>query len=140
MIDALKYYIEETTCNDEKAIRLVEGLIKEYNVGRQKQYLFLEIAKQFGIVFGDKENSRLFFETNSKIKTFFISDSDEDNDEEIGKWLFNHLFAKQIPCSVLDAVYPFMDFEAFAYSKYTKDFTYYQLENGKVALVKTDEL
>lgn len=136
MVDEFKEYIETTTCGDKKAIRLVEDLIKEYNVGIQEQYLFLEIAKQFAIVFSDKENSRLFFETNSKIKTFFISDSDEG----IGRLLFNHLFARQAPCSVLDAVYPFMDFKAFAYSIYTKDFTYYQLENGKIALVKTDEL
>ena len=136
MVDEFKEYIETTTCGDKKAIRLVEDLIKEYNVGIQEQYLFLEIAKQFAIVFGDKENSRFFFETNSKIKTFFISDSDE----KIGRLLFNHLFARQTPRSVLDAVYPFMDFKAFAYSIYTKDFTYYQLENGKIALVKTDEL
>lgn len=136
MIDELKYYIEETTCNDNEALKFVEEQLKEFRISEDVQYLFLEIAKQFAIVFSDKENSKFFFETNSKIKTFFIGNSDE----EIGRLLFSHLFAKQTPRSVLDAVYPFMDFEAFAYSTYTKDFTYYQLENGKIALVKTDEL
>lgn len=136
MIDELKYYIEETTCNDMEALKFVEEQLKEHCISEEVQYVLLEIAKQFAIVFGDKENSRFFFETNNKIKTFFIGNSDE----EIGRLLFNHLFARQTPCSVLDAVYPFMDFKAFAYSTYTKDFTYYQLENGKIALVKTDEL
>lgn len=136
MIDELKYYIEETTCNDNEALKFVEEQLKEFRISEDVQYLFLEIAKQFAIVFSDKENSRWFFETNSKIKTFIIG----DDDEELGRLLFNHLFARQTPCSVLDAVYPFMDFESFAHSSYTNGFAYYQLENGKVALVKTDEL
>lgn len=135
MIDALKYYIEETTCNDKKALKFVEEQLKEFHISEEIQYVLLEIAKQFGIVFSD--SARFFFENfDRNIHTILIG----EDDETLGELLFNDLYISKIPFDVLQDIKCFMDFESFTHSTCADGFTYYQLENGKVAFVKSDEL
>ena len=135
MVDALKDYIERTTCNDKKALKFVEKQLKEFRINEEIQYVLLEIAKQFGIVFSD--SARFFFENfDRNIHTIFI----EDDDESLGELLFNHLYISKIPSDVFQDIKPFVDFESFAHSTCADRFTHYYLENGKVAFVKSDEL
>jgi hypothetical protein len=135
MVDALKYYIEETTCNDKKALKFVEEQLKEFRISEEIQYVLLEIAKQFAIVFSD--SARFFFENfDRNIHTILIA----NDDETLGELLFNQLYISKIPFDVLQDIKCFMDFESFAHSTCADDFTYYNLENGKVAFVQSDEL
>jgi hypothetical protein len=135
MIDALKNYIEETTCNDKKALKFVEEQLKEFRISEEIQYVLLEIAKQFAIVFSD--SARWFFENfDRNIHTILIA----NDDETLGELLFNQLYISKIPFDVLQDIKCFMDFESFAHSTCADDFTYYNLENGKVAFVQSDEL
>jgi hypothetical protein len=135
MVDALKNYIEETTCNDKKALKFVEEQLKEFRISEEIQYVLLEIAKQFAIVFSD--SARWFFENfDRNIHTILIA----NDDETLGELLFNQLYISKIPFDVLQDIKCFMDFESFAHSTCADDFTYYNLENGKVAFVQSDEL
>lgn len=135
MVDALKDYIERTTCNDKKALKFVEKQLKEFRISEEIQYVLLEIAKQFGIIPSD--GARWFFENfDRNIHTIFIA----NDDETLGELLFNHLYISKIPFDVLQDIKCFMDFESFANSTCADGFTYYQLENGKVAFVQSDEL
>jgi hypothetical protein len=135
MVDALKHYIEETTCNDKKALKFVEEQLKEFRISEEIQYVLLEIAKQFAIVFSD--SARWFFENfDRNIHTILIA----NDDETLGELLFNQLYISKIPFDVLQDIKCFMDFESFAHSTCADDFTYYNLENGKVAFVQSDEL
>lgn len=135
MVDALKYYIERTTCNDKKALRFVEKQLKEFRISEEMQYVLLEIAKQFAIMFSD--SARFFFENfDRNIHTILIG----DDDESLGELLFSYLYRSKIPFDVIHDIKPFMDFESFSYSTCADGFTHYYLENGKVAFVKSDEL
>lgn len=135
MVDALKSYIEKTTCNDKKALKFVEGQLKVFCISEEKQYVLLEIAKQFAIVFND--SNKFFFENfDRNIHTILIG----NDDESLGELLFNYLYSSEIPFDVFKDIRYFMDFESFAHSTCADNFTYYNLENGKVAFVKSDEL
>lgn len=135
MVDALKYYIERTTCNDKKALKFVEEQLKEFRISEEIQYVLLEIAKQFGIVFSD--GAKWFFENfDRNTHTIFIG----NNDESLGELLFNHLYISKIPFDVFQDIRCFMDFASFTHSTCADGFTYYHLENGKVAFVQSDEL
>ena len=135
MVDALKDYIERTTCNDKKALKFVEKQLKEFRISEEIQYVLLEIAKQFGIMFSD--SARWFFENfDRNIHTIFIG----NDDESLGKLLFNHLYTPKVSFDVLQDIKRFMNFESFAHSTCADGFTHYYLENGKVAFVKSDEL
>ena len=135
MVDALKDYIERTTCNDKKALRFVEKQLKEFRISEEIQYVLLEIAKQFGIVFSD--SARFFFENfDRNIHTIFIG----DDDESLGELLFSYLYTSKMPSDVFQDIRPFVDFESFAHSTCAEGFTHYYLENEKVAFVKSDEL
>lgn len=135
MVDALKDYIERTTCNDKKALKFVEKQLKEFRISEEIQYVLLEIAKQFGIVYSD--SARFFFENfDRNIHTIFIG----DDDESLGELLFSYLYTSKMPSDVFQDIRPFVDFESFAHSTCAEGFTHYYLENGKVAFVKSDEL
>ena len=125
MVDALKDYIERTTCNDKKALKFVEKQLKEFCISEEIQYVLLEIAKQFGIVFSD--GARFFFENfDRNIHTIFIG----NDDESLGELLFNHLYTPKVSFDVLQDIKHFMDFESFAHSTCADGFTHYYLENG----------
>lgn len=135
MVDELKDYIERTTCNNKKALKFVEKQLKEFRINEEIQYVLLEIAKQFGIVFSD--GARFFFENfDRNIRTIAIG----NDDESLGEWLFSYLYTSRMPSDVLQDIRPFVDFESFANSTCADGFTHYYLENGKVAFVKSDEL